>query len=484
MHTNKKKIYGFITLEVLIAFSVIILSLSAVLSLVFYSQNILLDSQLSSEAVLKARDQLGVAEAQAAQDFNLLNSADAVADGIYKKTLNVESIDYYTKKVSSNVEWEEGGRKQTVSLTTLVVNNMGYMESGTCNSTLAGDWKNPVNLNFDFAGLVGDAGGQYPITGVDAYHGKLYVTVNNSSSGKETFFIFDIVNPQTMSLISKIDNDSANNTGLNGLAVSGKYAYVASASSFSKGQLQIIDLSTVPPKIIVTYKIPGSIVSGSGTQGIGKSIYYSKGIVYLGLSKTSSGPEFNVIDVTDVYHPVWKAGANVGNGINAINVRGKYAYVASPNLKDLLVYDISPENFSQNIPALGDGFNGTNGLHGKSLALVGDTLYLGRTFGTNEFYILNAANQAAINELGHKDIGTGNNTSVNGVVIKNYLAFLLTGSQMQIWNVSNPANISQWTSAINLASPGISMDCEGDYIYAAETSSGNLGSIAEFFSKP
>lgn len=481
MPTDLENKTGFITLEILIAFSVIILSLSAVAALIFSSQNIALNSQLNSEAVLIARDLLESAEADAAQDFNLLNSTATTTEGIYRKTLNVEQIDFYTKIVSSSVEWIANNKKQTVGLTTLVANREGFMTADTCNSSLKGDWKNPKTVNFDFAELVQDTGTAYPITGIDAYQGKLYVVTNNSSVNKENFFVFDIKNPQLPVLTGKIDNDLINNTGINALTIFGHYAYIASASSFSRGQLQIIDLSIAPPKVIVTYKIPSVIVSGSGTQGVGKSIYYKNGIVYLGLTKTVAGPELNIIDVTDVYHPAWKGGAVIGNTVNAISVKGNFAYVASPNVKDLLVYDIRPENFSQNMPPFGMGFNGTNGLHGKSLALVGNTIYLGRTFGTNEFYILNASNPEIITELGHKDIGNGNNTSVNGLIVKDYLAFLLAGNQLQFWNLLNPSNVSQWTSFVALSVSGEVMDCEGEYIYVAAVPSNNFSSILILF---
>ena len=104
-----------------------------------------------------------------------------------------------------------------------------------------------------------------------------------------------------------IDNDIKVNSGLMAVAVasstSGSYAYVASASSFARGQLQIIDISNpASPAVVATYTIPTSVVS---TAGSGNAIFYKDGYVYLGLTKTSAdGSEFNIIDVKD---HAWKA---------------------------------------------------------------------------------------------------------------------------------------------------------------------------------
>jgi len=60
-----------------------------------------------------------------------------------------------------------------------------------------GNWTTPVVANAvqNFAQLVGDSSGAYTLTDVKAYKGKLYVTASNSSSAKETFFIFTMAAP-------------------------------------------------------------------------------------------------------------------------------------------------------------------------------------------------------------------------------------------------------------------------------------------------
>ncbi len=472
-------IRGFITLEMLIALAVLALGLSAAAAFVFSAQAALLSGQNDAQAQSLARSMLESARASAAEDFNLVNPLATTTNGIYKQSLGVQMPDIYTKQVSANLTWQSGGQNLTQSFSTLISNWQNAQTASDCASVLSGDWQHPRISSLDFAQAVGDPSGSYAVTGLYAYQKKLYATASNSASNKETFFIFDVSNPQAPSLIGKLDNDPADDTGLNGIFVAGKYAYVASASSFTKGQLQIVDVSQTPPKVITTYKIPSSIVAGSSSQGIGRSVFYQGGYVYLGLAKTVSGPEFNIIDVSNVLAPLWKGGLAVGNAVNDIYVRGSAAYIASPNADDVLAVDVSPGNLSANMQPFGD-FNASGGLHGKSLAMVGQTLYLGRTFGNNEFYILNVAAASSISELGHLDLGSGNNTTVDGLAARDYLAFLLTDNQLQILRVDNPLSISNYAPALSLpaGNTGTALACEGNYLLAASVSAVGKSSLS------
>ena len=62
-----------------------------------------------------------------------------------------------------------------------------------------------------------------------------------------------------------------------------------------------------------------------------------------------------------------------------------------------------------------------------------------------EFYILDATNLGDLPEISHKDIGSSNQTSINGLYVKDYLAFLITNSQFQIWDIKNQTEMVPWT---------------------------------------
>ena len=485
---------AFSTLEIMLALAIVVLALTAVVGLVFGSQRLLVDGQNSGMALEKSSAMLAEAKAFSRADFYSVNSSAAITDGLYQKSLSVQDIDEYTKQVTGQVSWQTMGHTQEVDLDTLLTDLKSAVGGSTCSQQLTGDWQHPQIITLDFASLIGDPAGLYPLSNLKAYQGKLYAAVNNTSTNSnKTFFVFDVANPAAPALLSKIDNSTVS-AGPNAVVTDGHYAYVANGhgANFTTcsqaqncAQLQIIDLTQTPPAVISNFKIPG--VTGSAGQSIGQTIIYKRGLKYIGLAKTASGPEFNIIDVSNPLHPALLGTADIGNGINAIYVRGHYAYVASPNNQELMIFDITnPVNpiIAGNYDAPGGGGNAGNG---KSLALAGNSLYLGRTgLSGNEFYILDNSNsQTALRPLGSKDIKNGSsNLSVNGIVVRSHLAFLAADNQFQIWDVSDPANINQ--SIIPAALPGTSsaLDCDGNVLYLASVDAAKKGYVSVITSAP
>jgi hypothetical protein len=476
---------GFSTVEMLVALAVAALTLSAASMLSFGSQYFAADAGASRQALSLSGALLAAEEQLARKDFNLVVPATttlAIGPLTYTETVGVETeSDYLTKKVTATVLWTDERRQlQSVSLATYVTNFENAQGANTCDSVLAGNWLTPsiANAQQNVAQLVGDAAGVYTVTGLEAYHGRLYVTAGNSAANKETFFIFTS-NGNNLALLAKLDNDTSANTGLAAIAIAsstaGQYAYVASASSFSRGQLQVVDISNAAsPKVVATYKIPAAAVPSAG---LGNSIFYQNGYVYVGLTKTSAGgSEFNIIDVHDPLHPAWVGGYSVGNDVNALYIEGAYAYVASPNAQNVLALNIS----NPKSPVLAGSFAPAGGSNGKALAMVGDTLYLGRTYGTNELYILNAANPALLYASGSKDIGTGTNTTIRGVIVRGNLAFLLTNTQLLMYNVANAASPVLYAPALALpvGTTGAALGCEGNTLYAASNDATGHGFIS------
>ena len=70
---GKKYIKGMATLEILIAFAVLILCISAVIIVIFGNQSMTVDSQINNEAISKAQKMLEDARATSRFDFNLVN---------------------------------------------------------------------------------------------------------------------------------------------------------------------------------------------------------------------------------------------------------------------------------------------------------------------------------------------------------------------------------------------------------------------------
>lgn len=474
---------AFFTLEIVLAITFLSIVISSIILVIFSNQSILIDSEVASDALIKTQIFLEKEKVLAQKDFNLINASTPISDGVYTSSVDVEQLpDFFTKLVTVKTSWVgNGNRIQQVTLSALLGNTQQVVGGDTCSSNLTGDWKNPSVNEYNLASLVGDSGGVYPITDIDAYENKLYVTVNNTSSNKETFFVFEINKHSSPVLISKLDNDLVNNTGLVSVRIardaSGVFGFAASASSFVKGQLQIIDVSA--NTILKTYKIPVSIVNGSSSQGTGNSIMYKNGYVFIGLKKTISGPEFNIIDVHDPLNPFWVGGYSVGNAINNMIIKNSFAYLATPNNTELIILDISN---LQN-PVVANTFDAPDTVgNGKSVYAVGDTLYLGRTITSQnpEFLVLANPNPnlTAPTLLASKEIGG----SVNELIVRSNLAFVLTNSQLNILSIDGLSHVEQFTAPVTLShrggTPVPSFDCEGNYFFIGSNDSFNKGYVS------
>jgi Tfp pilus assembly protein PilV len=460
---NKK---GFSTLELMIAMFILILVVSAVILVSFGSQSTLIDSQTNNEALNKAQELLESAQANARKDFNLANPIAEFIDGIYQKKVEVTQQDLFTKKVTAKVSWlGEHNRDLSVQLSSLVTNFENAVGGDTCSSVLTGDWKNPNIVNFSVSNVDSDSS-----LSIDTYNHKIFFAISDAyASSASTIFVYNLADPANPSLLAYLDNDPDVKAGVSDLQVTDKYLYVAKATGTADGQLQIFDISTsLPVKVGYDFKISGV----TGDDAIGKSIFYKDGYIYLGLAKTESGPEFNIIDVhgepnnfPEVISPV--GGYQVGHAINDIYVKGKYAYLATSDVnRELIILDIS--NPANPIPVSGTMPN-LSGSYGKSLYLVGDRLYFGRTYtGGDEFYIFNVSNlEDSVSILGNQET----TNSVNDLIVRDYLAFLVTTSgQFQIWQIDEPSNIIPYFDS-SVAGNGFTLDCEGNYLYAGSLDS-------------
>src|SRR3989344_6090826 len=111
---------GAATLELLIAFAILVLNITAVILILNGGKSIYVDSETNTEAIAMAEELLEDARADAELDFNLVNtSSETETSGplIYTKTLTVtqKETELFTKGVTSIVSWPaEGGRNLSV----------------------------------------------------------------------------------------------------------------------------------------------------------------------------------------------------------------------------------------------------------------------------------------------------------------------------------------------------------------------------------
>lgn len=460
---------GQSTLEILIALAILVLTISAVILVAFGNQSVTLDTELNNQALYVARSQLENARAAALQDFTLVTSTSS-SDGFYFKQTIVEDVDAYTKKVTARISWQTGPlRLQEITLATIVTDRKTVQATGgdTGGSGLSGDWQNPQTL-----GSI-DLGAGNSATDLDALNKIVYLTTEASDSKKKDFYIVDATNGQSPVIVSSIDTGpgpcpSSCGPGLNTIDTAGNYAYVGSKDTNS--QLQIIDVSDKNnPFVKKSFKLPG--VSGNGA--VGYSIFFYDSRVYIG-TKKATGPEFHIIDVTDPQNPTSLGSKEINADVGAIYINGSTAYLATSDENELQVFDVSnPANITLlgSFDALGSSEDG------KSAQLVGNKLYLGRTVGGNhddhhEFHIVDVTNPASMQGLGSKDLGA----DLNDLRVRDYLAFFATSDsnkEFQIWNISDPANITLWSS-FNFPQVGTGIDYEDNLVYVSVRSNDAL----------
>jgi type II secretory pathway pseudopilin PulG len=179
---------GFSTLEIMIAMTVLLLAFSATMMLLPTVQNGSVDTQIAVEALNIAEKMLENQQALARKDFKLVtasSSQETVGNLTYQKVISAQSTDYFTKEITATVSW--GGmynRAQTITLKTVVSNFEEAVGGDTCDSILTGNWLVPPVVTTKTLGaqIMSDATNLYPITDIDAYRKRLYVSVNNTGT--------------------------------------------------------------------------------------------------------------------------------------------------------------------------------------------------------------------------------------------------------------------------------------------------------------
>lgn len=490
----------------MIAMTILIIVLTAVVVVSFGNQSFLIGAQTNAEAMNIAQRLLEAEQAEARKDFNLVNNVASSTEDIYERAVYVTlQPDLLTKEVKALVSWQgDNLLKHHLELTTLIANFETPVGANTCSSSLSGNWQNPViEETVSLPGTVSD---------IDAYQNRLYITLSKTIGDVDpTLLIYDIADPSDPNLVGSIDNEGAGGTtksGLNAVRVSQDpassplktYAYTANAHSPNYttcnpvttrncGQLAIFDVTNPSSPVLGTNLMLSSSTAPFVTgQWIGNSLFYKNGYLLLGLAGAGgSGPEFHLIDVHNpsslfgglhILFPVgsYDIGGGVNNDVNAITMRGTYAYLATPNTQELMTLDMTDPSDLQ----LVGGFDSSSGGgHGKSLYLVGDRLYLGKTVpnsGSDLHILDNTTPGATLTTLGP---GIDTSSSVNAVLVRDYLTFFLTNSELLIYKTDDTSSPTSWGSLSlpnNSSSPipEASMDCEDNRLYVTSNdASGN-----------
>lgn len=521
LSTGSKYQRGSGILEIIIAVAILTLGISAATLLSFANQTLKTDSGTSGEALYKAKGVLENARASSTADFLGIVST-TTSDGIYTKKLTVSDLTPCRKEATSAITWQLEARPQKITLTTDFADIAGTLAlGGDCASDPpVGGWTAPAtllsrDLNYKAAyndNPSVDSSAGTPATDVDVLNKMVYMT---ALSSKDDFFILDATNIANSTYPPIKGSLNTGGAGLNSLDVmhsntTGKtYAFVV--QNENTNQFQVLDVSSsTSPSLIASETLPNITFTCSPPSKpclAGQTISYYNGRVYIGTNyianlalPSTKNNEFHVYCVSDTSipgcspaTPVWLGSANVEHNVNAISVRGNYAYLATSNdNNELMVYDITnPGNITQ-VGGFNANRTGSDIEDDATVFLLGNQLYLGRQIASNaserDFYILDVSIPTSPVELcptcslNLKTIVQNNfgknisGSTVMGIRVSGKFAFLALNDpnvDFLTLDISNPAS-PQLLTPYNFSNDTTSLDLENGYIYTSNNQNDGL----------
>lgn len=458
---------GSATLEILIAFVVLTLAMGAVIMVIFGNQSVVVDSELSNEALSKAQKILEDSRRASRQNFSSIVSASSTETSgsiLFSKDLSVYDISPCAKELVGRVYWEGSNeRSQEVGLITRITSLADALMLGSFCDPFppTNEWDTPTAFDVlspsDFAGHG---------TGVAAgyLNGIRYAFLTTDASSGDNFYVIDTTDPETISSAVDIHSMRVGDNGLNGIALAGNYAYILNDDTTS--QLLVVDITDPLDPRHLAY---ASRTLPNLTNGLPRSIYYYNQKIYIGtqyVPPIGSNDEFHIFNVSDPDNPVPEASISVDRNVNDIVVRNGLAYLAigsgsTASSTPLRIFDVSNSSSPTYLDLVSE-FQGINNWHGTSLYLLGSRLYLGLgrrspVSSGAEFYILNvptnvgAASTPTVISSSTLALLPASSASIASIVVQGNLAFLAT-------TVSNAAG-SKRLLVLNIAtSPPIRLN--------------------------
>ena len=189
------------------------------------------------------------------------------------------------------------------------------------------------------------------------------------------------------------------------------------------------------------WRIPrtlGTIDLGPGNEG--RSLAVHDRFVYMAaMASDENKPDFFVIDATSSTHPIIRGRLNTGPGLNAVAVRGPFAYVANDDeTAQLQIINIA----NTSTPTLIQSFRlGNNSEEGTAIVVSGTLVYIATEKEDNnpEFYVVDVSNPTAPSVIGSLNIGA----TVNDMFIYGSNVYLATASntrELLIVDATNPTH--------------------------------------------
>lgn len=454
-HSNQED--GFSLVEVIISLAVVSIFLGGVFEIVSLIQEKVLNTQLSQEA--HAISYENMTEAKRLLTSNFFATTSTATPSIFSQfstEQHIKEITQCRRLIESLVTWKTDFspvvRKHT-SKALVASPEMLERLGGDCGGN---DFSKIIATSSQPAMYTSLPHTGVQFTGLDMFRGIAFISAVSVDELQPDLIALDAKN--NFQVISSLHFG----VGTNAIDVANGYVFVAQHSSTS--QLAIIDArSPSTLQLIASTTLPG--VAGERPQGWSITHYDSK--IYIGTKRTI-GHEFHIFDVSNPYAPQWLGSREINHNINSITVRGGIAYLAtSGNARDLFVLDVSDpahiiEKTTVDLPGNEDG---------KSLYLIGNTLYLGRfktqaSSPNHDFYALDVSDISAgtVSVLGFYDV----RAEVNAIRVVGPYAFIGTSDvrrEFIILDISSTTAMKHIKS-IDLASKIVGVDYENGKVSA------------------
>lgn len=460
---------GFSTVEILIAFTVIILVLAGATSVSFGTQSLLIDAELYLGAISRSEEVLSNTSVMLEKDFNSILSATSTVENLYQEEVSVLHITPCVKKVTVLEKWKQEGVLKDLYFSQIFTSPSFFKKIlDTCDGDelFSQDWEEYVAQDFSV--------GVEHMTDIDIIDDFVFISSNSATTTDADLFVLN--SEKSYEKISELD------IGAGVFAIDATRDYVYVATNASSSQFAVIDVSDpYSPIKIAERDLFGIDPWGSYPQGW--SIKYFDNRVYIG-TKETAGPELHVFDVSNPHNPYQIGYIEVTHNINDIEARDSLVYLAtSADTQELIVMDVNDPSGMFEAGYFNAGTSAVNDRDATSLYLLGQTIYLGRKRGAllnPEFYMVDVSTPSEPKKIGDFGLSLSGITSyVSGLFVSSDLVFVSTTDSSKgflVLDVSDPNNIEK-ISTPSFTHPLSRLDFQNGVVYAADYLNGDIYEI-------
>jgi hypothetical protein len=439
---------GFSTIELLIAFAIMLLVLPPLLLLAFGGQTGTLDVTLGNGGVTRVATQIRDAVASTTASWN--STPLPWATSFYTQNNKVINITPCVKQITATTSWSTEKSRAQSAVSTTYVPSIAEAQAlgGGCDPFPPADaWDSPKkypngvtlsSVNTNDIAIISNNGKRIAVL--------IATPQGGGNDAAEDIYTYDLTDAQNPALLSKLNTGK----GLNAVAVAGNYAYAVQNDATKQLQtIRLFDTAYSPSNALyyalaTTSEVTLQNVSGANPEG--RSIAYYNNKLYVGTwnnNVPANSPEFLVYDASAPSTPTLLGTYNLSHSVNSIAVKDSFAYLATTNnAGELMVMNVA----TPGTPTLAGQYDAPGStLDAEEVYVLGNIAYLGfeRATGSNyDFYTLNITTPSSPSLLGRIKLNMSNNSKVAGIAVAGSYAFVGTtdtNAEFRVFDVSNPA---------------------------------------------